>query len=186
MAELVGKAEAAGHDEGQDVVGQRRDRHLGSPRFNRVGRPREDDLCLVGHLRRPGRQLEALAAIAVLIEVAMVYRVRLPPFGVDRQAGLQTRSDLHDRRGALHGVQPELAADGQSQWARAAGAVIARGHRIDHRVTEHGMSPASRVDRPPMAGMPTATGARWVNARAGDRRPDACAGATGATSIIGG
>jgi hypothetical protein len=54
VTELVGQAEAAGHDEAHDLVGQRLDRHLRGAGVDRVGRRGEGELRLVGDARVVG------------------------------------------------------------------------------------------------------------------------------------
>ena len=78
VAELVGQAEAAGHDEAHDLVGQRRDRHLRGAGLDHVGRGREGQLGLVGDPRVAGGDPEALAAVAVEVDIAVVVAVGVP------------------------------------------------------------------------------------------------------------
>ena len=89
VAELVGQAEAAGHDEAHDVVGQRLDGHLRGAGVDRVGRRGEGQLRLVGDARVSGGDPEALAAVAVEVDVAVVVAVGVPHLAPHAHAGLR-------------------------------------------------------------------------------------------------
>jgi hypothetical protein len=132
VAELVGQTKAARHDEAKDLVGQRRHRCLAGVELDQVCRARDDQLCLVGDVRAARRELESLAAIAVVIDVAVVARTRLPALHADAHARLETRSGLQDRRGRLDGVQPELAPHRERQSLLACTAAKAGRQMVDH------------------------------------------------------
>jgi hypothetical protein len=115
VTELVGQAEAAGHDEAHDLVGQRLDRHLRGAGVDRVGRRGEGELRLVGDARVVGGDPEALAAVSVEVDVAVVVAVGVPRLAAHAHAGLWGGSDLHDRGHRLGGLELELTAHGQRQ-----------------------------------------------------------------------
>ena len=96
VTKLVRQAEAARHDEPQDVV-----RHNVTGTSAAAGSITSANAASTTGPHTPPairpRELEALAAIAVAVEVAVVIGARLPPLAADRDAGLQVWGDLHDR-----------------------------------------------------------------------------------------
>jgi hypothetical protein len=138
VAELVGQAEAARHDEVEDLVWKLLDRNLGCVGGEQVSRLREHQLRLVVDPRVARRQREALAAVPVLIDVAVVGDARIPALGQDRHAALQARRDLDDRRRRLHGIESELAAHGEVENLRARKSGVAYSRSVCHPV-ENGM-----------------------------------------------
>ena len=130
-AELVGEAEAAGHDEGEMLVGQRHDRGLRRARRDVVAGRVEHDLRLVDDPRRAGRDREALAAVAVQVEVAVMGCGRLPALAAHLAQAVRRR-DLQHGRHRDRRLQPEGAADGEGERVRqdTRRVTVRPGHRL--------------------------------------------------------
>lgn len=146
----------AGHDEAHDLVGQRPDRDLGGVGLDDVGGPREDELRLVGDVRRAGLEREALAVIAVVVDVAVMLGRRVPPLAADRQARLEVRRDLHDRRRRLHRLEAEVTSDRERECFHV---FLEDGTSQSRRLRRHAPL-RCRTRRPPRRTPPSGASAR--------------------------
>jgi hypothetical protein len=92
---------------------------------------REQQLRFVGDPAAAGGDLEALAAIAVEVDVAVMVAAGVPRFAPHPHPGVRPGGDLHDRRDRERRLEFEGASDRQRE--RVLGGGWGGTHRTDHR-----------------------------------------------------